>query len=472
MKSIRIIMALALALSVVATLGVGSASAQSPLASQCSGFQLQNATANTAHISVDFYSISAGSGTPAYSFSLPDLGANKSQSFYVPSYAGFSTVASGSYSIVVSSDQPLMSMVNQATCGGSSPYVLATYAGASASDTGMTSYVPFVLSRRYASNWSSQIAIQNAGTSDTTVNIDFFTPGNPVSIQNFNQIVKTGDTWVLDLSTGTYATAALLAFSGSVTVVSDTSPVAVIEEHFPGNGTQLLSASGAPESTGSQKLIAPQVVKTYGGFTSGVTIFNPNGTDTPISIDYIASGATTPTYTQVATLGANGTLIQYLGSLAGLPAGFNGTAVVTVTSGANLIYGVADMASTTKAATMNMLTTESAGTSLYLPQIVRAYGGFNSGWQVVNNSASDLTLTVEYWDATDVTPTLTETKTLLANSAITNYVGAASYAGTLGTGWNGGVIITITGGTGTIVGQANFVGGTGDSFSMYGAFPQ
>ncbi len=471
MKIARYLLIAVLLLSLSTTVGIKSADAQAALASQCSGFQLQNTTGSTAHMTVDFYSISAATGIPAYSFSLPDLGANKSSSYYVPSYSGFSTVTPGSYSIVVSSDQPLMSLVNQATCVGSTPYVLATYAGLSSGDIGLSVYVSYVLSRAYAANWSSTLTIQNAGAADTTVDVDFYTPGNPTSVQNFSRTVKSGDSWFIDLSSGTYATAPLLNFRGSAKIVSGTSAVAVVETHFPGAGNMLLASNGSPDTLGSQKLIAPQVVKAYTGFTSGLTIFNPNGTSTDISIDYIASGATSPTYTQTATIAANSTLIQYLGSLTPLPAPFNGTAIVTVTSGVNEIFGVADIASSKLAATMNMITTESAATTLYLPQITRAYSNFNSGWQVVNNSSNELGLTIEYWDATDVTPSLTEYKTLAANSAITNYVGAASYAGTLGSGWNGGVIIKVTSGTGTIVGQANFVGLSGDAFSMYGAFP-
>jgi hypothetical protein len=308
------------------------------------------------------------------------------------------------------------------------------------------------------------------------VSADFFAPGNSTSKQNFTQTVKGGESWVIDLSSGTYATAALNDFRGSAKITSTVNDVAVVEVHFPGNAASLSATGGKPDTFGSQKLIAPQVVKNYAGFISGLTVINPNATATNVEIDYIAAGQTTATYTQSATIAANGTLIQYLGSApasTNVPNGFNGTAVVRVTGGSsNKIFGNADMSNATTADSLNMIPAEKGGATLYLPQIVHKYAGFNSGWQVVNTSANTLTLSVEYWKPTDTaTPTHTETFTLQGNSVLSNYVGKDSYDATLGVGFNGGVVIKVTAGAGTIVGQANFVGGAGDSFSMFGAFP-
>lgn len=472
MKLIRQLFVLVLMLSLVlgASVQTGKAAA---LPAQCSGFQLQNTSATAANISVTFYTIGANTGTPAYAFNLPDLGGNKSASYYLPSYAGFSTVAPASYSLVISSSEPLLSLVNQATCVGSSPYILASYAGASGSDIGKTMYVAYVLSRAYAQLWSSTVSIQNTGSTDTLVNVDFYAPGNSVSVQNFSQTVKGGESWILDLSTGTYATVALNNFKGSAKITSSVNDIAVMEFHYPGAATTLSATNGRPDTYGSQTLFAPQVVRGYGGFTSGLTVINPNATATDIAIDYIPSGSTTPVYTQTSTIAANGTFIQYLGSAnPAIPNGFNGTAVVRVTSGTNKIFGNADMASATTADSLNMIPIEKGATTLYLPQIVHKYSGFNSGWQVVNTSANPLTLTVEYWKPSDtVTPTYTETWPLAAHSVLSNYVGAPAYDAKVGVGFNGGVVIKVTAGTGTIVGQANFVGGAGDTFSMFGAFP-
>lgn len=466
-----IVMVLSLCLG--ATVQPGKAAALPP---QCSGFQLQNTSStNAATISVQFYAIGADTGVAAYSFNLPDLAANRSSSYYLPTYSGFSTVTPGSYSIVVASSESLLTLVNQNTCSGSSPYILASYAGAAGTDIGKTVYVAYVLSRAYPPQlWSSTIVAQNTGATDTSVSVDFFAPGNATPVQNFTKTVKGGESWSIDLSTGTYAVAALNAFRGSAKVTSTVNDIAVVEVHYPGSAATLSATNGKPDTFGSQKLFAPQVVRAYGGFTSGLTVINPNATATDIAIDYIPAGATTPIYTQVATIAANGTFIQYVGGISttNLPNPFNGTAVVRVTSGTNKIFGNADMASATMADSLNMIPVEKGATTLYLPQITHKYAGFNSGWQVVNTSANALTLSVEYWKPTDTTtPTLTETWPLPGNSVISNFVGKNSYDATLGVGFNGGIVMKVTAGTGTVVAQANFVGGSGDSFSMFGAFP-
>ncbi len=477
MKWFRSFMIITMVLALFLGANAQAGKAQAALPPQCTGFQLQNTNTTTAaSVSVLFYTIGAGTGVPAYTFNLPDIGASKSNSYYLPSYAAFSTVTPGSYSLVVSSSEPLITLVNQQTCTGSSPFVLATSAGASSGDIATTVYVPYVLSRAFGALWSSALAIQNAGSVDSLVTVNFFPAGSSASVQTNSATVKAGESWFIPLDSGTYATPAMLNFRGAAAVVSASAPVAVVETRFPANASLLISTNGSPVAAGSQKLFTPQVTKAFAGFTSGLTIYNPNPTSTPIAIDYTAAGSTTIAFTQSVVIPANSPFLQYLGSSptsVGLPTPFNGTAVVRVTSGTNKVFGVADISSATQSGSLSMIPFEQAATTLYLPQVTRQYFGYTSGWQVVNTSANTLTLTIEYWKPADTTtPSLTETKTLNPKSALTNYVGSAAYAGTLGVNWNGGAIIRVTGGTGSIVGQVNFVfNGPGDGYSIYGAFP-
>jgi hypothetical protein len=166
-----------------------------------------------------------------------------------------------------------------------------------------------------------------------------------------------------------------------------------------------------------------------------------------------------------------------MGSIAStdLADGFNGTVIVEVTSGTNEIIGIANMDSAAgQSGAMNMVPKTQAATVLYLPQIVRtAFGGYESGWQVVNTTGTALTLTIEYWKD-DNTLTFTDSKPLPANSALTNYVGSAAFATSIGTNWNGGVVIKVDGAAGGIVGQGNFVAPPslgGDGLLIYNAFP-
>jgi len=451
--------------------GIVHAEALPPL---CTGFQLQNTDGTTtAIISVAFYDIGENDGIEEYTFNLPDIAPNASRSFYVPSFSSFSTMISGSYSAIVSSNVELNALVNEVTCSGSTPFVYGSHSGAGMDDLGTTVYIPFVISRAYAQGFSSYISVQNAASGDNNVKIEFFRPGNAVAVETFTLLLKKGETWYLDLDSGMYATANLLGFSGAAKITG-AGPVASVVNYGPANSSMLASFNGM--TTGSQKLFAPQVTKFAfaGVYTSGLTVYNPNPTATPFKVEFIRSGQTTPVYTYTGSVSANNVWIQYVGSLSGLPNGFNGTAVVTVTSGTNKVYGIATMASNSGESTaINLVPVEDASNILYFPQIVRtAFGGYESGWQVVNTTGVPVNLTVEYWRDTNV-KTYTQHLTLGANSAVTNYVGSSIFETTIGDGWNGGVIVKVDDDSKSIVGQANFVAPatfTGDKQFSYNAF--
>jgi hypothetical protein len=403
------------------------------------------------------------------------IGAGGSSSFYVPS--AFSTLPSGEYSIVVASDKQLNALVNSVDCGTAGLKVASSYSGLSPSDTGTTMYLAFVMSRAFGANWSSAIFIQNAGTIAADVEIEFFASGNSTPVETFtNDSLAVGETWHLDLSTGTYATAALQGFSGAAKVTSlNGQALAAAASYAPGNGSRMLSYNGV--NGGDQTLYATQVSRNYasGVFQGGLSLYNLGGTDTPIQIDFYPAGSTTPLHTISETLTANSTFALYMGPggpLDSAPAmnGFNGSAVVTVTSGGNDIVGIFNLDSASGAAgAANMIPLSQASGTLLYPQIVRGVGGpqFQSGWQIINTSGTDADLDLTYTRTNG--EVVTESRTLAGNSVLSVYVGGPDGAA-LGTGWNGGLMIESTT---PIVGQANFIStasGAKDSLLMYNGF--
>ena len=471
MKWARLLLAIGFIIS-LALVGTTSqmASAQSTLPPLCSGFQLQNTnpSSSVTQIFVDFYKVMGGTGNSIYRVQLPDIPPSSSASYYVPSYASFSTVPSGSYSLVISSGAPLNSIVNQRTCSGT-PYVVTSYKGLSTSTVSTTVFLPYVLSRAFSQNYSSQITVQNTGTDVTTITLNFFKPGIASAVASFNQTVQKNEAWTVDLSSGTYATAALAGFAGAVEVTSTSQPVAAVVSYGEGAGDNALGYSGV--ITGSQILYATQVDKyAYAGnYTSGITVYNPNSSSTPIRVDYIRTGQTSPSYSQNITIPANNVYIQYLGSLSGLPNGFNGTAIVTVTSGSNKVFGLFNMSSSSgQADAMTMIPIEDADTTLFMPQILRnAYGGYNSGFQIVNTTSNTVTLSIEFWKLGATSPTVVPA-TIGPNSVLTQYVGVSTFP-QLGDNWNGGVIVHATGGN--VLASVNIQApGSGDTLSQYIAF--
>jgi hypothetical protein len=252
-----------------------------------------------------------------------------------------------------------------------------------------------------------------------------------------------------------------------------------VANYAPGDGSRLMSYNGVTAATTSQTLYATQVNKSAfaGNYTSGITLYNPNNSATPISVLFIKSGETTPVCILNDTIQAYASWIKYLGSittcniLGSLPNGFNGYAKVQVTSGGNRLLGIFNMDSVIgQAGAANMVRYEDRAYTLFFPQIVRnAFGGFQSGWQVVNATGTNLNLTVTY--TRDTGATFVDHKTLNANSSLTVYVGAAEYQYTLGDNWNGGVKVSVDGNAGQIVGQANITAPYGgDALAMYNAF--
>ena len=475
-KTLFIAVLMIIPVLLVATAAPHPVSAQSTLPPLCSGFQLQNPsqTSSVTNIQVDFYQVEGGTGTPAYSFSLPDIAANSSAAFYVPSYSGFSTVPSGQYSLIVNSGAPLNAIVNQRTCSGS-PYVVSSYTGINENNVGTTVNLPYVLSRAFTQNYSSAITVQNTGSSDTNVTLNFYQPGSSTAITPIpTHLIKAGESWYVDLSAGTYAVPALNGFAGSATVTSASQTIAVVVTYGEGAGDNLLTYTGLLPSFGSQKLYATQVDKfAYSQqYVSGITLYNPNGSSTPVNIDYIPSGSTTPVYTMPVTIPANSSYIQYLGSIDQIPNGFNGAAVVTVTSGSNKIFGIFNIRSTSgQADAMYMIPQEVADTTLYMPQVVRNYsGGYNSGWQIVNTSSNTLSISVEYWKVGSTSPSYTQPITLGPNSAQVAYLGNSEFS-PLGDNWNGSAIVKVTGGSGAVIASVNLrAPGDGDTLSQYVAF--
>ena len=479
-KALQVTLALGLALAVMITpSATKQAWAQAGLPALCTGFQLQNTdTGNSATVNLSFYNVSGGNnnGTPDYSPAAISIPASGSTSKYVPS--AYSTLPSGSYSIVVSSDRQLNSLVNQVDCSTGGLNVGASYSGISSTNTGNTVYLAFVMSRAFgAQNWSSAIAIQNAGSNPaSSVQIQFFRSGQATAVETFTTSNLTvGDTWYLDLSTGQYASANLANFSGAAKITSTGVPVAVVTNYAPGDGSRILSYNGV--TSGGQKLYATQVSRNYaaGQYQGGLSLYNLGGTSTPIQIDFYAAGSAVPVHSLTTSVGGDSTYSLYMGPggpLDGVAAmsSFNGSAVVQVTSGSNNLVGIFNLNSAVGAAgAANMMPATQATLSVTFPQIVRSIGSgpFEAGWQIVNTTGTTANLTIKYVKS-DGTVTQSNT-TLGGNSALSTYVGGSAGA-PLGTGWNGSLVVTSDQ---PIVGQANFINlgaGAKDSLLIYNGF--
>jgi hypothetical protein len=443
----------------------GAVAGGDPPPSLSSGFQLQNrSTTDTATVAITYYD---DSGT-AVETDNDTINANASKSYYVPNVLG---QPDGRYSVIVSSSQELFALVNEVTASGATPNVAATHSGFSGDEIGSPLYIPWVVCSYY--NYNSMVAVQNAGSGDTTITVKFYQSGQSTATETYDfTSIGPGESIYLDMTQNPYKTdletTTTNGFYGSVVVQStgNSTPLAAVLNDTNPDGSFLRSYNAV--QTSSQKLYAPQVTANYYGFSSGVTLQNPNSGAATVEIKYYASGSTTPTTSQTVSVAGNSAKPIYLPNVAGMPTNFNGTAVI---SSSVPIMGIAnhDHTPAGPAASYNLIPVEQASTTLYMPQIVRAYYGFESGWQVYNVGPGNVEVTVTYFN-TDGTTKTTMTHSVNENSGFTMYLGD-SRGDDLGTNFNGGAKIEVTTGSGELVGIANFVSPSGGDYQqVYNAF--
>lgn len=436
-----------------------------------SGFQLQNrSTTAAAEVVIEFFNAS-GNSVKTLSDSIP---ANASKSYFVPNITGLPDA--GQFSVVASSTEELFALVNQVTASGATPNVASTHSGFAGSDIGSPLYLPWVVAGYY--DYNSMFAVQNAGSENTTITVEFFQSGTSAATRTyvFNSI-KPGQSVFLDMTAAPYKTdlqnTTPNGFYGAVKMSTSGNAVplaAALNDTNP-TGSFLRSYNAVKSTSAATELIAPQVTANYYGFSSGITVLNPDPTNTAnITVRFYRSGETTAVTTLTTTVAPGTARAIYLPSVSGMPNDFNGTAVIVSTNNVP-VMGIAnhDRVPAGAAASYNLIPKSEASQSVYMPQIVRAYYGFEAGYMLYNVGPDTVTVNVAFAKP-DGTAVATIPHTLAAGAALTYYLGDNRGA-TLGTNFNGGAKATIVSGNGGLVGIANFVSPSGgDNMQVYNMF--
>jgi len=433
-----------------------------------SGFQLQNrSTSNAASVSMDYYD-TTGTLKTSVTDSIP---AKASKSYYVPNVTG---LPDGRYSVVVSSSEALFSLVNEVTASGASPNVEATHNGFTGSDTGSPLYLPWVVCNYY--NYNSMFAVQNAGTAAVEIDVDFVQSGQSAVTKHYAFAgVLPGMSVYLDLTKDPYKTdlqgitGSTTGFYGAVKAysASDAQPLAAVLNDTDPNGAMLRSYNAV--KAGSTDLVAAQVASKYYGYSSGITLQNPDASnDANATITFYASGSTTPAATWTGVVSKSSAKAIYLPNVSGMPLNFNGTAVVHAD---RALMGISTQVTEPPgpAVAFNLTPVSDAQTTLYAPQIVRAYYGFESGYQLWNIGPEQVSVAATFTNP-DGSTKATINHTIPAGTSLAYYLGDARGA-SLGTNFNGGAIFTVTSGNGKLIGIGNFVSPNGgDNKRSYNLF--
>jgi len=186
--------------------------------------------------------------------------------------------------------------------------------------------------------WNSNgINVQNVGTVETTVAIDFYDRnGNLVTTYNFPtafaanmaQAINTNNIAALPVG---YAGTAVIRSVGGEPVIG------IVDVTSTGEGKGN-AYNAVLASDGAATVYLPSQYKRFGGWRSGVIAMNLGATPVEITFEFYERGATTPSATASATVNqyiafAKNTLNTDLA----LPDGWSGTVVVSAPAGSSIV---------------------------------------------------------------------------------------------------------------------------------------
>jgi len=433
-----------------------------------SGIKVQNLdSTNPASIMINLYT---SSGNLQHTINTTSGGSpltaqpNKSVEVYLPNY---SSVGSGQYGAVVSSDRSIGSVVTTTNY----PYGIADSYNSMEPNTNV--FVPYVYHNH--NNWSTEIFVQNTTNATVTGNVVFTEPPTAVSYGDSGVHTKTvplsiPPNGIQSLDTSTPAYDDLGWFIGSATIQA-TGNVAVVANQtrlvgagdVPGN--VLISARGLSATDAGTKVLLPSLYKNFSGasgtWRSGVTIVNTSGSNANITVEF-RSDPDRPPYSGTKTLsldpGASTELFLpsvVLDGGAGIPDMFKGYAVITSNvavvstvqhtnyaggGGYGVAVGYAGFASGSQKISLPSLYHWPSGAGVWV-----------SGIKVQNYGGSPATFSVTYSPDPDSISSVSGSKTnvtLNSNQAIEFYFGnpVLDGNGVIPSGWKGSALVEGTSG--------------------------
>jgi len=248
---------------------------------------------------------------------------------------------------------------------------------------------------------TTSFQIQNlSSTSAANIQIQFYdSSGNVVSAATISDSISASQSKVYFQGTTPNLPS---PFNGSVVVSSD-QPVAAIGVTKTANaaGSQQYQGTYSGYSAGSDKFYAPVVLKSYYGYTTEISVQNTGSANCDVTITYLP-GPHTDSYTGLKP----GQVHRFDNAATpGMPNGYNGSGTISASAGGSIVAVVnQNYAAGLQQQTYNGFAAADAGTTLYVPALMRSYYGFNSALQVQNvDPATSTTVTIYYSNGTSQT---------------------------------------------------------------------
>lgn len=262
--------------------------------------------------------------------------------------------------------------------------------------------LPFVANN--ANGFTTYLAIQNVATSTASVQAVFRdTAGNSYNV--LSAACSNLAAYAVCNPTNPLANG-----SKGIGQILSNQPLAIIVAE----GTPFGSSAYSVSAGASSSLIAPLAINNSGGFSTQLTVANDGATSATVTIKFydkngnLAAGATKNLV--IAPFSAQ-TLDQTEAN-SGLNSGFYGWALINGAAGSQLTAQVLEQRPDIKflalANAQPMTQNTPANYTLYAPAIFKgAFGGFNTGSNIVNPNANPVTTTITYYSNTGTAITTT-----------------------------------------------------------------
>lgn len=250
--------------------------------------------------------------------------------------------------------------------------------------------------------WSSAILVQNTGTGDADVTIDFYNSAGvlvktytPTALGAGRSVTIFVPSDVSDLTAGQYS--AVVSSSQPVVASVQTSSVAQTATPWTAFAYEGVSA----QNTGT-RIFFPGNYRNYFGFNSELVLQNAGDADTTLTAQFFNAAGTSLGTVNLGTLARNTakTFPMSDAAFAALPSG-NATGIfgaVVTSSGGVPVAGIANIWRTTPTnmtASYNAFTTGS--TTLYAPSLSNNYFGFASALTIQNvDQSATANVTITY----------------------------------------------------------------------------
>ena len=404
-------------------------------------FQVQNLSAETATIMLEFYDEAGNVVTAA---TLSDTIAGDSSKLYTQ--ANNDDLPSGfNGSVVILSDRPVAAIAVQEARNALNQVYQGTYSGFAADRASDTFYAPTVMKAFYG--FTTEISVQNASSANVDVSVSY-TGGYSDSFTGLKpgQVIRFDNSATVGMPSAYIGAAVITATGGNVVAVVNQNNVAALQ--------QQTYEGFSPASAGTE-LFVPVLMRSFYGFNTSVQVQNVGAGSTDITIHY--SNGTSKTET-LATNGASYLFTQ--GNDPDLPSGWIGSARITSTSENIIAVANQQNVGTGKASSYNAFASAAAG--FVGPNVMKNFYGFNTSVQVQNVGATT-TCTATFSNGTSQTsPSLSQYGTYLFTQSNNADLGA-SFIGSVNLDCGGQPFVAIVNQDGPA--------GMGDNAMSYNAIP-